>query len=670
MDRQKIQLPLGIGLLTTTLFLVSSFKVIAQEDVSQKDTLLPSQVTAQKGLVIGLGEVKADASHIADIVSPLGMGDPLRWVQTLPGVASGADGTSAFFVRGGNMGGNLITLDGIPVYGSSHLLGLTQIISPDLISDGTLKNGGFGGDQGNFTSSHLSIVTKEPDNGSFHATLSLNSFLPGLVFSTPLGSKISAIAGARVSPFTYEYNAMKGLLGGGLGDLNSFRADVYDLYGKVSGRFGMSGRWSLSGLGSKDQYSFNTSDDSSELLGWSNIGAIGSLKVGGFSANASFYSYKNNQEQNKTYHNTNYPLSVQSSFRETILSAGYRLPVGTNLDLSAGIKARIATFSPRASGKADVDQHTSLISANLQANWRFWKIEGDGTVRLNRFKNESASWWTPDINLSLRYHITPYLTLEGTFDRMSQYYHTLEGLPVGWSVDLFLPSSAILPDEHILQGYGGLQLSLDHHHATIGAYYKKMDNLIYYKDALTLFNGVNSNWSSGIEKGEGDSYGIEAMYEFLATDWYGRVSATVSKSTRWGFIGVYEGASFHAPFDRRLVLNMMIKWKDWSLSFVYQDGNWVNGRAEHYQVTFPGYAPVLDYYASVNNHQMPAVIRVDAGYQHVWQGKKHNHTLRIGVCNLLNHFNPFTVYYDTNDGKWKELALLPILPNFSYVVSF
>ena len=79
---------------------------------------------------------------------------------------------------------------------------------------------------------------------------------------------------------------------------------------------------------------------------------------------------------------------------------------------------------------------------------------------------------------------------------------------------------------------------------------------------------------------------------------------------------------------------------------------------------------MLDYYASVNNHQMPAVIRVDAGYQHVWQGKKLKHTLRIGVCNLLNHFNPFTVYYDTIDGTWKELALLPILPNFSYVVSF
>jgi len=44
--------------------------------------------------------------------------------------------------------------------------------------------------------------------------------------------------------------------------------------------------------------------------------------------------------------------------------------------------------------------------------------------------------------------------------------------------------------------------------------------------------------------------------------------------------------------------------------------------------------------------------------------------LNLGVCNLLNHFNPYTVYYDTKEEAWKEMALLPILPNFSWRVEF
>ena len=84
--------------------------------------------------------IKTDSRRV---ISPLGEGDPIRWAQGLPGVSTGADGTTAFYVRGGNMGNNLITLDGVPVYGYSHLLGLTTIIPQDVMSETSLLKGGF-----------------------------------------------------------------------------------------------------------------------------------------------------------------------------------------------------------------------------------------------------------------------------------------------------------------------------------------------------------------------------------------------------------------------------------------------------------------------------------------------------------------------------------------------
>ncbi|MCF0165684.1 MAG: hypothetical protein HUJ89_00670 [Bacteroidales bacterium] len=34
------------------------------------------------------------------------------------------------------------------------------------------------------------------------------------------------------------------------------------------------------------------------------------------------------------------------------------------------------------------------------------------------------------------------------------------------------------------------------------------------------------------------------------------------------------------------------------------------------------------------------------------------------------NFNPFMLYYDTLSENWKMLELLPILPNFSYKITF
>ncbi|MCR5351556.1 MAG: hypothetical protein K6E35_03595 [Bacteroidales bacterium] len=108
-----------------------------------------------------------------------------------------------------------------------------------------------------------------------------------------------------------------------------------------------------------------------------------------------------------------------------------------------------------------------------------------------------------------------------------------------------------------------------------------------------------------------------------------------------------------------------------SLTFTYQDGNWVNGRGERFIAELPDEDPVtLEYFGAVNNHQMPPHIRLDAGYRLSWKWGKVSNELNLGVCNLLNHFNPYAVYFDAREGVWKEMALLPILPNFSWRLSF
>lgn len=46
------------------------------------------------------------------------------------------------------------------------------------------------------------------------------------------------------------------------------------------------------------------------------------------------------------------------------------------------------------------------------------------------------------------------------------------------------------------------------------------------------------------------------------------------------------------------------------------------------------------------------------------------HDINLGICNVLNRFNPFMMYYDTYSSGWKMVAMLPILPSLSYRLSF
>lgn len=644
------------------------------QELELRDSLEAARITAQRRMQRDVGVVLTSPERIRATASPLGEGDALRWVQSLPGVATGADGTSAFYVRGGNGGGNLLTVDGVPVYGYSHLLGLTTVLPSDVIGSARFVKGGFGGAQGNFSSSHVALQTVQPTAGQLKVNATLNNFLAGAGVSTPVGEKCTLVAAGRISPLSLEYLALKGLMQGGLGGLERFRAGVFDLYGKFSWQIDRRNSLSVWALGSRDSYGFLGTDGSNERMGWGNmIGAVQSHHErdwGRLDLSASFDGYRSVQEQRKSFRGQDYDFSLKSILNEVSLSADGRFPLGPHFGLNAGLKARFGFFAPAQAGAGIGHRNSVLLSAWAQGEWKSERLEAAAGARLNRFRSDAA-FLIPDFNVSAKWRVASFLAVEGTFDRISQYYHTLEGLPLGWTMDLIVPAAAALPAEELMQGYAGLELSFGRSLLSAGAFIREMDHLVYYRDASNLFSPVQAEWEETVDVGKGDARGIELLYEYNGDAFYARASATVSKATRKEFPSVNEGQPFHAPFDRRVVANASVEWKGISLSFIYQDGNWVNGRGERYVMKSPFGSPLnLEYFSGINNHQMSPIIRLDANYRIQWKRGRVANELNLGVCNLLNHFNPFTLYYDTAEEIWKEMALLPILPNFSWRIEF
>ena len=92
--------------LLVLILLVAGNASYAQE-VELQDTLRAAIKIDTRKVARTIGGLSTDMKGIRSVASPLGEGDPVKWVQGLPGITTGADGSSAFYVRGGNMGNNL-----------------------------------------------------------------------------------------------------------------------------------------------------------------------------------------------------------------------------------------------------------------------------------------------------------------------------------------------------------------------------------------------------------------------------------------------------------------------------------------------------------------------------------------------------------------------------------
>ncbi|MDO5442816.1 MAG: TonB-dependent receptor [Bacteroidia bacterium] len=626
---------------------------------------------------IRLNEAKTDLNGIRSVVSPLGEGDPIRWAQGLPGVTTGADGSSAMYVRGGDLGGNQFSLDGVPVYGYSHLLGLTTVVPQEIIQSASLSKGGFDGDESNFTSAHLQMETRKPDAEEYRSSAALNNFLISASSEGPVNDRISYLASSRISPLAWEYRAVKSSLPSLVNDFSDFRAGVADAYVKLhiekDGGTWMDG----SALFSVDRYGFITPDESDETMGWSNLIGIFRYHLEPYGVPTDITGYVNRyatgQKQRKVYREVNQTLSLQSGILEAGAKAERHHISGEHFSYDDGLDIRYTRLTPGKVGKVNNALNTLLATAYIQADYSIPdRLDLKGVVRGHYFGNYSRKghFFSPDVSAYAKWSLSSHIRLEGTFDRMTQFYHTLEGLPVGWSMDMIVPTGGRMKPETAVQANLGMLFTIGRHTISLGAYDKIMDHLVWYKFSQALFTTALAGWEEDIVLGTGTSKGTELMYEYAGKDTYVRVAYTLSNTMREGFEGINDNKPFHARFDRPHVLNATAAWHGFNASFIYQSGQWESASAETYTMHIHESTWTAEYYSGVNNFQLPDIMRLDLGYQLSFTKGKLTHNVNLGVWNVTNHFNPFLLYFDTDTESWKEIALLPVLPNFSWRISF
>lgn len=687
--------------------LLCAFGMVATGQPKEvKDTLSGSLVIGQKRGPREAGTRIVKVDDFRNMVAATGDADVIKYIQTLPGVSTGGEGSSAFYVRGGNLGGNLLTLDGVPLYGSSHLLGFTSVYSQDIVSEAVFQVGGFTSEEGNLTASHVKLASVDGSFDGLRGKVNISNFLLGGSVSLPVvKNRLSFSGSVRVSPIGWELNALKSL-SSALDSIGRPKALVYDAFGKLNWRINERHTLSLSAFNSVDAYNYDYGTNSEEYIEWGNM--IGNLSYDGIlsdrwkvNAGMSYNQFSNSQGMAKKLGSTDNDLAVRSSIRELAASAQANLDKEV-FHYQGGFKIRTARFDPATSQRISggsllissdspmTSHRTDCWTGMLHSQVEFKKEDKfDFRVagRLNYCRTnrkdvlEKSGSFDPEASLLARVNVTKWLGIEATADWTTQYYHTLEGIPLGWSLDLIVPSDNQFGPEKASQYYAGLFVSADKHRVSLGCYTKNMRGLVYFTDATALFSSAAAGWREKIDIGDGSSKGMEFLYEKVGERLRYRLAYTYSKTDRT-FSGVNDGVPFPAKFNRPHILNVSAEYsiaknksREIALNalFTYQSGHWETvaaGRYDGFLITEPDRVP-LKYLTTVNNFEMPAYIRADLGCRlSLNLDKKVRHSLNIGIYNLFNRHNPFNLTYDTEERTWKQVSLFPIMPSLNWTMEF
>lgn len=664
-----------------------------------------------------MGRMEVPVEQIKRMPALLGEVDVLKSLQLLPGVQSGGEGQNGLYVRGGSPDQNLVLLDGVPVYNVSHVLGIFSVFNADAIKNVTLTKGGFPARYGGRLSSVLEINMKEGNTKAFHGEGSIGLISSKLTLEGPIiKDKTSFLISARR---TYADLIFKPIIKAVQPPDQKFDIALYfyDFNAKIQHKFNDRHRLYLSAYSGADvfQTTFREQNDAfSGGLDWGNL----------ISAARWNWQISPRLFANTTLTYSRYKIDILSSqeskFNNVVekFSAKYISGIedlGGKIDfdfipnprhyIRFGGGATNHTYNPGAlalkeqsGGTTNID--TLLGSRKAFSTEYFLYAEDDfslGALKINAglhasaFDVEGKLYTSLQPRLGLRYLMKNNLSLKAGFSTMAQYINLLTSEALSLPTDLWVPSTrSVLPQQAWQVSAGAARTFWDEFEFSLEGYYKKMSNVISFKEGASFLFGLENDWQDKVTQGEGESYGLELFLQKKAGKTTGWIGYTLSWNWRQ-FDEINGGRRYPFRYDRRHDVSVVInhdfsKRVGLSAAWVYGTGNAVTLNTFRY----PGYigqftdifGNTTDYVSDVesggerNAFRMRDYHRLDISLELRKQRSKSERKWVFGVYNAYWRRNPYfmttgSVFENGVSRRvFREVSILPIIPSVSYQFKF
>ncbi|HSG67904.1 MAG TPA: TonB-dependent receptor, partial [Bacteroidales bacterium] len=638
----------------------------------------------------------------------------------VPGIETFGDGSSLFYVRGGSSDQNLILVDEVPMYNTSHLFGFLSVISPDAISDIEVFKGDFPAKYGGRISSVADIKTKDGNNRRIGFGGNVGPYTSSIYLEGPMvKNKSSFYIGGRLSTLQWlpklYYKDQEINIG------------FFDLNTKFNFKINDKNRLFATFYIGNDLLERNTSSSIETYgLGWNNL--LGTLRwnhvfskklFSNTTAYITRYQYLMylSEDQREYWNSAISNITLKTDFtwflnpRNTV-TAGLSI---SSHGLDAGkINLNDNTISdPRDVPEYHNAEYTLYIGNDQKITEKlilryglrlpFWQNLGPATVYyfddnytvIDTFYAEKRavynSFASPEPRINLTWLVTAGSSLKAGYSRTAQFLHELNNnISPFTSLSVWVPSGpTIMPrkaDQYSLGYFSGL---FGHRvKFSAEAYYRHYYHYIdYTPHANMLYNPLIEG---EVRQGDAWSYGLELMLHKTS----GRLSGWIGYTYSRVFAkipGVNDGLTYRAFHDRPHHLTIFMSYnteKRWSFSanWLIMSGAAITTPESFYE--YNGY--VVPVYGEKNNDRLPPYHRLDLSANFRLNRNefaRYRHNLILSLFNVYGHSNPYFIsfnrienpegdyvipadHYNSPDIIPTNLSVSEIIPSVNYQFKF
>jgi hypothetical protein len=620
------------------------------------------------------------------------LGDINRFVQTLPGVATGGDVRNDLVARGGSPFENLIRVDGFETPTLSHFStvgstgGVITLLNNEMVADATFLTGAFPAEYGDRLSSVLDIRLRDGNRTRHAFEGDLNFAGASIVGEGPLGRGGSWIGSLRQSFVDRFANSA------GIKSVPEMGAFAFKASYDIGRRHKL---WTVM-LGGGERVDFNMdADDADEPdfvgiehrgarvlfgVGWQHLLWDRAFGVGSFSTSAAGYKIDMRDRQlagdtlvlhdhsSESATTMQYDLSWQVSDTWTLRGGTGVKVLGRNLDLAQprGVQTPYSV-KPREDtpGLTLAFGTTSAIAAaHVQASGQLLpRVTLTGGVRLERFEalgNVVKAGPRGGIEYSLsskarvslsagRYHQHPELVTIVAVPQNArlapiQADHLVTGLT-------YQPGPGLLMSAEVYRKwYRSYPVSLDYPQLTLANHGSEFNT----SDVLLL------PMSSA---GKGRAHGLELfLKKRLDGGLYGQMAYSLSRTEQAALDGVFRRGSFDTPQVLTVVGGYQAGSR-WEVSgrFTLASGRpytppWLSEAVGQNRLVYD--------LARFNAERLPALHRLDLRVDRKFQLFGRTSSIFLEMQNLYNHRAVIEYSWNQKTPELyaeKQLGLLPIV---------
>lgn len=666
--------------------------------------------TIEKLFVKPVSKINLTPSQINQIPKVV-EADLLRALQTMPGIVSLSDFSSALYIRGGTPDQNLYLIDGTDVYNPEHAFGIFSTFNTNAIKKVEVSKGGFGAEYGGRLSSVLDVTNLDGNRNNFEGIFNLSLLSASTTLQMPIGS-LGSVSGS------FRRTYIDQTLAKAIDDL----PDYYFYDGNLKGFFdlGKKDKLSFSLFNSKDNLDFQLDKDAAEslrfLYNWGNTTAsvnwkhiFNSRLFASFWLTGSRFQSEFNLEAIRLYE--------ENYLSDYAMKAALEYYASTELTFKFGAEQKILHERYDQSNDQQrifVESNRQLTTAYASASWKplpVWDIEGG--MRMNYF-NTDTTFFNIEPRFSVKYRLTENSNLKFATGYYHQYLNRLQRLffsSIWVTANKYNKESSA---SHFILGYQralgkGIEFEVE-------TYYKKYFNIYQYnehvgtdiKPSYHEENGrpVYSSTENVFNNGDGNSYGVEFLVRKDDGAFTGWVSYSLSR-TEYEFDSKNQGDSFIPRHDRNHVVNGVLnmdlgnvmnelygekfetsdsKWT-MGISFVYASGQpiTVPGSA-YYMNTLPDWSNLTGtnestpgyalYPTAINSYRLPDYIRMDVSVTYEKDYGSWSIAPYLQIFNIGNRSNTWFIQYNEEfvDGSIKQevdkVNMLPLLPSLGVTIKF